>query len=363
MSPTEVAIGIGSTHLSSSAYVLNIGTGELYKVDGRSLNKHAIQENEFTSRLLTLYSDLNRLTTYAGFDLRQCTGHVTISLPGVALPNQQRSALVHSQSVFRGPRVGISILDDTWATYYAESLSMTGISAIAGVGASVCIADQGFRLHENYKMDGWGPVIGDFGSAFDISVNYFRTLNRKKDSTPEVNCTIFPLIKELFSKTDFVLSSPSHVQNWCDGVAASVGSEWRAPFSLTAKAISYAADAPMGTNSDARTLIIDAAARFSETVVLAVKRALSFDVAPKSIVIHGEMISWSCLYTDVLKSRVYSQVGVPLVYSRFGPAIGALLWSCFRDNVECLPDRIHLRNPDAIDLEYLQSVRTRALEM
>ena len=365
MASSDIAIGIGSTHLCTYAYVLHRPTSRMYSSVGPALNRHAIQDNEFTSRLLKIFTSLHQDAARDGNDLRRQRANVVISLPGVALPGQQKGALLCCHSVFRPSLFEVTVLDDTWASLFAETLDINGISAIAGVGASVCIAQDGFQLDEDFKIDGWGPVIGDFGSAFDISVQYFRGLNRKKDATPSEACSIFPLIKNEFSRTPFRMTSPVNIQNWSDGVAASVGSEWRAVFSRTARAIAHAADVPIAPIPEAVDLIIDAANAFSHTITLAVERARSFGMRPARVVLHGELCFWSSLYVTRVATAVRDSTNVDVVFSRFGPALGAFLWACAGSTERTLGRGYIALNPylPRESPEVLSDLRSRAVAL
>ncbi|TXT36046.1 MAG: hypothetical protein FD138_1118 [Planctomycetota bacterium] len=327
--PMEVVyFGIGSTHLASQAYAYFPARNTLLDASERPLNKHAIKDNEFTSRMLNLFIQLESKAGRDGFDINHIATNVVISLPGAALRDQQDSALNGVADIFLG--TDITIIDDTWATLFAETLTTKGICAIAGVGSSACICLDGFPVDDKfYKIDGWGPVIGDFGSAFDLSVEYYRRLNRLSDQTPRRDCPLFPAVKKLYSTTSFPLADPVAVQDWCDGIVSSISSEWRGEFSKTAKAIAAVADQPQSKDEQEHSCqLIDRASRdFIDTISLAIHRSEKFGAASLPVVLHGEMFEWSLKFRQSVISSIETKHTVRPTVSNYGPAIGALLYS------------------------------------
>lgn len=140
----------------------------LKKTKGRSLNLHSVSEQErkdrFRDGLLEVIDEKN---------LDDC--YVCLSMPGISLQKHLDDAqkLLSQFGQLREADTR-SIVDDTVAGLIAGIGSLEGVCAFSGSGSSVFNGLALPKLPEialrPNKIDGYGPLLGDRGSGFKITV-------------------------------------------------------------------------------------------------------------------------------------------------------------------------------------------------
>jgi len=322
MGVSHIFIGLNGGHHTSSALAYAPESDVLSMATGQSLNMHRLPLNVILYRLDKLLTDLCSRVGMANTDALYlaATGRMVISLPGAGLADDQDYA---SAIVRHAGCKNARIVDDTWAGLFEETLEESGICAFAGTGASVCVAMGEFVPGKVHKIDGWGPVIGDYGSGFQLVTDFFRWLGRELDlkhASP-----LFDEVRKL--RPD--IRSLEHVQRWFDMLYLGGNQEWPAEYAAIAKAITLAADREDNPDRDACCLVEKCAHDMVTSIQIALTR-FGGQSQGMPLVFQGGMFWHSRLYRDTVARGLCEKVE-HVILARHGPDVGALLMACTPD--------------------------------
>lgn len=351
LSEGDYLLGISSGHKRASALLYTHSTQPdlYYSTFASSLNIHAIRPGASRSRLADFLRQILFERGISAKELKARLRSCVISYPGAGSEVDQKTCL-DASSVNCLDGVPKEIVDDTWAGLYAHTEKRSGICAFAGAGASVAIASGSFIPCDKYKIDGWGPLIGDFGSGFDLVTRYFRRLGRLRDhgeSSP-----LFSSIKEHCANT-IPIESLDKVQPWFELFGVQYGTEWRAHFSELAIPILAADDsvtAGVGSHSqeaqqEAHGLVIEVAKSMYESIELAIERCKAeFNRGRLQIVLQGGLFRNSKSYTSWIKRKIKRLHSHDAIVATRRPVVGAILLAAERfepkDDLRNLCDRL-----------------------
>jgi N-acetylglucosamine kinase-like BadF-type ATPase len=311
-------LGLSGGHTKSVAVAYDAASGALTnKVYGQAINIHRLPRTEVIRRLDNILFTLAReLGLQALTQLQTFAKKAVFAFPGAGHPYDIEVArhIVEQQGWARGAFV---VLDDTWAGLYEMTLQERGICAFAGTGASVCVAQGQFGPGKVLKFDGWGPIIGDFGSSFQLAVDFFRMLRRRLDN--EASCLLLARIVADFEE----LKGPEGVQPWLDHMLHRRHEDWSAEFAKFAQTITKAARDPGAPDADACELVRNCAAQMAETINIAIQRASARSLP---LVLQGGLFLNSSLYRDTVRKTINNHCGDVRV-GREGPVVGALFYA------------------------------------
>ena len=316
----QIILGINGGHGKASARLFRIGDDACVPFEfDYSLNIHAVDEHETESRLDDFLSRIALDISLTPDELKSQLASVVIAFPGAGLTHDQRHCRRLVEKAL--PNVEVTIVDDTWAGLYSHTVSPLGMCAFAGAGASVSIATGKFSTEKAFKIDGWGPVIGDFGSAFHLVTKYFRGLNRRRDQ--DIECPLFPLIQS-FCENRIPIPSIDEVQPWFDEFVTQP--EWRANFAALAEPILNIADSrPSGATSNARNaarkLVVCTAKSMYHSIDLAIRRYPQ----KMPIILQGGVFRNSRLYSKTVRRLVWKKHRRKATLATRRPVDGALL--------------------------------------
>lgn len=96
-------------------------------------------------------------------------------------------------TAFQQWRDRLSLMNDAWLSYYALLKEADGCLVIAGTG-SVCIAKFG---EKNYRVGGWGHLLGDEGSAYWLASEAIKQLLHQEDQDEPFTLLSLLLLSEL----------------------------------------------------------------------------------------------------------------------------------------------------------------------
>ncbi len=329
-------LGISGGHHESEAVALDLTTFKLtQRATGKPFNIHRLERDEAAIRIDEL---LNQLAGYCRLSdstaLRGASKSWMFSLPGAwRQPDKAIAISVISGAGWR--RDADYVIDDTLAGLFVETASCSGICAFAGTGASVVIADGSFDQAHVIKIDGWGPVIGDYGSSFQIAANYFRYLRRVLDRGE--TCPLFDLISDAWPKMkSHQMRSHDHVQRCFDGMLVGGDPEWPVRFAWIAQTITTAADRENGDDGIATKLTHDCADEMVKSIEIAKGRVAQ--CAGMQLVLQGGLFRNSRKYRERVTAGIAGSGLIPIV-ARETPVYGALLLAMQDDPV--LVSRIH----------------------
>lgn len=242
------------------------------------------------------------------------------------------------QSEWPSNSFNFSVIDDTYAGLVAGGLSTKGISVISGMGSSVFIGAPDetplpFTPGKPRKLDGWGPFLGDHGSAFRLSLSCLETLCRQIDEPiQQANSesglspfymTVLQQIVEPAGSNGF-----RGLQNVIDDLSAHRSPEWRFKVSELSELILKCSDA---ADTDALELVNACARNLAQTVSLGL--SVFDEMYSASIYCHGRMLSspsYMREFQDHLHST-FSHPGVSVSLADYSPVLGGLLVSMAAD--------------------------------
>lgn len=327
-------VGINGGHHRSTVVAYDAVSEMCYADRGKPLNFHNVNLSEVGARLSKLMYQIAARTDNSTERFSDQIEELVIALPGAVVYGDEpdlselASDLVRDDSRWH-------IVDDTWAGLYAEVGATRGICAYASAGASVCVAEAGFVSDKVHKIDGWGPGIGDFGSAFEMSLKFFRRLGRQLDGkkpTPLfdevkhfVNSYKFPDFQDGgFNEVLPELTGVDQVQEWFDDLPKHfLDREWRAAFSLLATPILDCADADRLASHEARELVKRSAKAMSKSIRLALSR-LSEGNDDIPIILQGGLFRQSRTYRQAVH-RSLAKIDRSATAAKYKPVVGSLM--------------------------------------
>jgi N-acetylglucosamine kinase-like BadF-type ATPase len=291
-----------------------------------SLNLHCFPEEQVVKRLGTLLESLCKsmgVPDHKSF-CRQGDS-VVLTLPGITTDFDQITALqclektgcaIHGKTFFA---------DDTWAGLVAGLQDSFGICAFAGTGASVFLGlSRDFVRGKAYKLDGWGPMIGDYGSGFRLAMRLFEKLGRCLDSRSNPPPTFEHLFKE-----ERELQQLQDVQNWFDRLQRKDPVGWRVRIAELARVVTKVADAK---NPDpfAVSLVNEAGDDIATTICMGINH-FGDDALKAPITCHGGMFRHSRQYFKRVREVVEKTCNITITLSQYNPVVGGLLIACSDD--------------------------------
>jgi N-acetylglucosamine kinase-like BadF-type ATPase len=326
-------LGISGGHHESEAVALDLTTMQCTRATSDPFNIHRL-ERDAIFRIEHLMNKLAlecRLSDWVA--LKNLSGAWMFSLPGAwRVPDRSNAVTIINASQWR--REVDYVIDDTLAGLFVETADFCGVCAFAGTGASVARAvarpgETDVSKVKVFKVDGWGPVIGDYGSSFGIAANYFRHLRRVLDRNRE--CPYFPSILSACPE----IKSYEYVQQWFDEKLVGGDLEWPVRFAWIAKTITTIADSEADDQSPATRLVHLAASEIAESIRIAVEQVEGKDIP---LVLQGGLFRFSKKFRDRVITLI-ADLPVHVVLARQSPACGALLLA-LRDEPEILR-RVH----------------------
>lgn len=319
----ELYIGVFGGHQKSTAVAIR-DSAICCCVTGKGLNLHSIQHLKVTNRLGVLLTSLAEKLGLSHTALREQTTRLVLALPGAATKFEKEIAETCLLLNGWNNRSQYSIADDTWAGLIAGSLDRRGICVFAGTGAAVFVGLGDFPEDNTRKIDGWGHILGDFGSGFQLALEMFRLIGRLLDKGQSS-----PLFDDLL-RAERSICGVEDLQRWFDQLYVVHRDDWRIRFAELAAVVTAAADRQEDADSDAVRLVNKAAEGIAESIGIAIER-----FAPVSlelpIVLQGGMFEYSCLYRHRVAEILRRKYPNEIVMASFRPVVGAGLMACAED--------------------------------
>lgn len=268
----------------------------------------------------------------------------------------------------------VQIIDDTIAGLFAASWSTKGICAFAGAGASVYVGTaQGMprsstHSFKPWKLDGFGPMLGDHGSGFHLAVLTLRTMfrrfdefmlkKRSNDASPQDSpaggggdaspqdgpASEGPsdwekLRRALHDHIRYEQQTNDEIdlQTWFEDRVANEPLRWRTD--IVSLAIPIMKEARRG-NGLARRLVRRVARSFVDTICMALGQRVFHDMKDSAtIYCQGRMFWHSKTYFRVVKRLLQRELPYnPVKIAPFKPIVGALLVA--RSSDWTIPDNV-----------------------
>jgi N-acetylglucosamine kinase-like BadF-type ATPase len=321
----ELKLGISGGHQRSTAVAIS-GGRVIACATGEGLNLHTVQHLKVADRLGQLLDALAENMDLTTTEVRHRTGKLILALPGAATGFDQQIA--ETCLILNGwkDRTKYKVVDDTWAGLIGGRLDRRGICAFAGTGASVFVGLGDFPQGKTCKIDGWGPILGDFGSGFQLAMDMFRFIGRAFDRG-----YVPPLFSEVMQIAPKI-GSIDNVQHWFDQLYIVHPDDWRIRFAQLATAVTRAANRDDEPDLDAVKLVNQSAEQMSETIRIAIQR---FSPASEQlpIVFQGGMFEHSRLYREIVTTRIKEYFPNSVKMSLFRTVVGAGIMACADNDV------------------------------
>lgn len=309
-----VRIAICSGHTSCSGAVVENGR-VVGAAPGEPINPHVLGGESIGERLGRLLADLAAQSGRAtAAHLKQECEMLALALPG-AIASSDMSPVRDGLRLAGCRNVGeVRVLDDTWAGLAAGTLSLRGICAFAGTGASVFIGrgDVHERGDRPNKIDGWGPVLGDLGSAFQLGQRGLQRICRDLDREARS-----PLTERFMAEHE---SKGVGVQTWFDDLVKHNVTEWRTEIALVARYVTELAEANLPDPS-ATSLVRGVAKEMVDTIEVALSRHRG-DRVP--IVLQGGMFEHSKIYRERVRRSIRARFGNEIFLAKLRPVVGTM---------------------------------------
>jgi N-acetylglucosamine kinase-like BadF-type ATPase len=295
-------------------------------VKGDGLNLHTVPHLKLASRMGALLENLAERISLTPNELKANTTRLVLAVPGAEIEYGQRLA---EASLFLNnwtDRSQFFIADDTWAGLVGGALRCRGICAFAGTGAAVYVGLGEFTVNKRQKIDGWGHILGDYGSGYQLALKMFRFLGRTLDRDK-----LSPLFTEVL-KEDPRIATPENIQHWFSQLYTVHTDDWVVRFARMAAVATRAADRPEDPDCDAHSFVVESAEEMVESITLAIER-----FTPESrelpIVFQGGMFEHSNLFRHTVTERLKQKYSIPVGMGCFRPVIGAVLMACGGDSM------------------------------
>lgn len=323
MNSQEIFVALAGGHQHSSGIALT-REGRIACVPYERINLHTQNHNMVAFGINEIVRTLGEKLEIGAAELKKRICRVAIALPGIATPLDRSEAEFAMQWAKWNSETQIRLLDDTRAGLLGGALQDTGICAIANSGASV-LAVLNWGTGDYYKFDGWGSIIGDFGSGFDATQSLFRFLGRQRPIPRESR--LFNVLMHhinLFQKAEKmpVIDSLDDVQWWFDELCKGKPNDWRYHFASLASVVTSLAEPPVA-DPDAIEIVQHCGKRIATTILSAVKLYPTL-VENREVCCQGGMFDHSEVYMQAAQDSLASS-GVRLERGRFRPLVGALL--------------------------------------
>lgn len=291
----KFVVGIDGGHRNATAVVVaknNPRIPTVVRFVGLdAINHHYLSPDDCVCRYVATLGQIGQYYQAAPDVFVDTIEKIVLSVPG-AIPEAIEGGKLYRKLRGAHKNLSISVVDDTWAGMFVETGEPRGICAFAGTGASVSIASKGFSSDKSMKIDGWGHIIGDHGSGFQVASDFFRKLGRDFDLG--IKSGFYESLRQYCdpkenrsSRLKCLPEDHGLVQAWFDELKDTHEREWLVRFAELAKpCLQYVDKNP----SDLSALAIaeKAANDFLETIRIAIGRSNQMGLV-LPLILQGEM--------------------------------------------------------------------------
>jgi N-acetylglucosamine kinase-like BadF-type ATPase len=207
----------------------------------------------------------------------------------------------------------------------------------------VGLGDFPFPVGKPWKLDGFGPILGDWGSGFRLATRYFEEYGRHYDrfAKPE----LIPLFRDLLEMRPDI-EGVDGVVKWFAKLRQEHTEDWYVPFADLAAMVTNAGERDK-PDLFAVGLVRQSARELAKTIQVGLTRAertlrnrknskMTVDSLP--IVCVGEMFLHSKVYCEEVRKAVAETYPNNKVFvAKFTPVVGAALMAFADDRI--LPSR------------------------
>lgn len=342
-------VGIHGTSLHSSA-ILADECGQVLDIClGESINVHEVPAERVPISLRQLFQHLGLRPDRSPNDCAM----VCICSEGVISDfdsERLRDMLAH----LGWGHVPAIITHAAYAALAGGTLQDSGIAITAGRSATVYGRTTAGQEH---KIGGWGSMVGDPGSGYEIGRQALRAAYRGFDGS-DSRCPVLErhLTEWLGELTSLKFKDMSTVLDWLDSVRER-GEIVRMSEIVTA--VDRAANDPGAPDPVAQAILTDAADELFASYK-AVRERLDFDDKPYPVVIQGGILEHVHSLRQQLIAMIRGYDAMAQVnFPKYRPVVGALLFALAGQLK--LPSADKIRMVEESILALSEEVRTRVV--
>ncbi|MCR8843460.1 ATPase [Paenibacillus sp. SC116] len=306
----EYVIGIDGGGTKTTAIVLDSAGRPISEREGAATNPHAVT---FAAAIDNLAQLLQELYFESGLIPSRCTG-IGMGIAGVSTNEEQQlflDALLQDERLrlwdFKRSSLPILIRNDAEIALMAAITQETGTIVISGTGAIVLgITPNG----ERFRTGGWGHILGDKGSGYEIGLQTLQAVMLSHDGVlPPTLLTEHVLDKHQFD-------SPEQLRSYIYG--PSIRKQHIAQYAeLCIRAANQGDEA-------AQRIIKGAAADLAQLALAMRSKDIWLSQAPLAVT--GSIFKHSDLYLDTFTQCLKgSNQAAMIVLAEKAPAWGAAM--------------------------------------
>jgi N-acetylglucosamine kinase-like BadF-type ATPase len=302
----EYVIGFDGGGTKTELVAVNLSGGKLIAYIGGAANPKAVS---FETAMLHIIEMLDRLHVDEAYDPQLCRS-ICLGMAGVYLEEEKTKANEYLTRYYASQglqRPLINITNDAEIALMAALGDNNGIIAIAGTGSIVYGLTPSGR---SYRTGGWGHLLGDFGSGYDIGLQVLQAVMLSFDGVlPATRLTELILDK-------YRMNSPVELREYVYG--SHIEKKHIAEFA------ELCIDAAETSDRTAVAIITKAASDLAKLTAAMLRKDNWFNGS--SIAVTGSIFQYSLLFRETYRERMESIVDNPkIVRSQQSPAYGAAL--------------------------------------
>lgn len=119
--------------------------------------------------------------------------HICVGLAGVEVGRNKEIVKEFLEKIFN---VSVTVVNDAYLALSASLKGKDGILVISGTGSIA----YGKYKNEVTRTGGWGHILGDEGSGYDIVKNAFKQMTLDKDDSKDISNLTSALLKKINAK-------------------------------------------------------------------------------------------------------------------------------------------------------------------
>eukprot|EP01133_Synstelium_polycarpum_P014256 gene14256-16826_t len=315
MNSKQLYVGLDGGGTKTLTVVVDALGNELGRCQTAGSNYHSVGE-EAAREAICL--GIRNAVAVASGDLSQ-VAHVCLGISGVDRPED--AALIGKWIDDLVPNTPYDIYNDAVVALTSGTLGVLfGCVVISGTG---CIAFGIDHQGKTTRSAGWGPLLGDDGSGYQIGFDILKNVVKAKDETGPKTALTAAVLKQLEIKTEDELISWAYDPK---------NQGWQ----------KFAQLAPLATEcalqGDAVAIaVIDDACTALTSFISSVFKKLSFDTLDSvPLVLAGGNIERVCLISDKLKEKL--AVAVPNAKPVFPACDSVAKWTKNQWGTVCQSD-------------------------
>jgi len=279
-----------------------------------TLNLHSLDSTEAGKRLRNLLGELSLENAFEEFT-------TVLTLPGINREEDAEEAREALRKAGWKQPDQVLLADDTLSVLAAESDTFDCVIAISGTGASVLngksLEAMPSSIESDWKKDGLGPLLGDYGSGFRVGLDFTSYFLRRVELG-------MPLPKEVIYsaiRAEPNLMKPKEMQRIFDSMLeAGKSANWNLEFAKMAVVVTKLCRTSLAP-TEVSDILIDAANDFVDTIAACKDMSGSRDLP---VYCNGGMFRYSPEYRDIVTQKITEDFPGSCLLAKWHTCMGGL---------------------------------------